>query len=144
MVLDGICYLVILFCRFRLSRLMLPPRIQSLTSTLVSGKYLGLSTSTFVLFVSPLCCAIDDTLFITYLQDSQPFAIARVYLHTSVLRAEVTLRCLETGARLSPGAMVPFVMMKLRLINPRWRTYIEWLKDSLKKWTGNWTRLWRR
>ena len=58
--------------------------------------------------MSPLqATLINDTLFMTSLQDSQPFSLARVYKHTSVivvLGAKITLRCHGTGARLSPRA----------------------------------------
>ena len=49
------------------------------------------------------------------------------------LGAEVTLTCHGTGVRLSLRAMAPSPTRKnLAVINPRWRTYINFLKkDSI-------------
>ena len=67
MVLDGFCYLVILFCRVILSRM---------SSYLVSDeypcstyKYFRLRTSIDVLCVSPDATLINDMFFIISLKD---------------------------------------------------------------------------
>ena len=90
----------------------------------------------WIVFRSPYVCPIfyanNDIPGILYNVSSRLLALplARGCNNTlvpSVLR--LTLRCRGTGARLSLRAMVPFpIMMNLSLINPRWRTYIDYLK----------------
>ena len=54
-----------------------------------------------------------------------------------ILDVEITLRCPGSRARLSPRAMAQFpIMVNMGLINPRWRTYIELLKNDSIHQTG--------
>ena len=83
MIVDGVYYPVIHFCRVILSRMVVPFCIQSFLA--FSYEYRVIFTSTFVSGclqtpVSPLqCYAINNTFFISYFQDSQLFPLARVF-----------------------------------------------------------------
>ena len=82
MILDGVCYYVVHFCRVILYTW------RSLFVVSFLGKYLVTSTNTFLSGciqtpVSPLQChANNNKSFTPSAQDSQPFPLARVYQHT--------------------------------------------------------------
>ena len=137
MVLDGICYSAVHFCRVILC-VWRSPFVVSLFLASTLYEYFRLRTSFGVLCVSSSCCAIIirplNQLFKTLSPSLWRGCINTLVFSTSKLRQHT-----KEGERgCPPRAMTPFPSKKkMGLTSPRWQMLIDILKkyskDSYKK-----------